>query len=130
MNVSIEVSKVSIASAGGVRIAFPSSMTELELGLVLHGMAGALISKSAGTAPGNGAEVLGAEEPKAQSQSPQGKDRKTVSDRRGLPRRKVAKRSRNGKKETLECGHVISPVPSNWKKHKSRACEQCVAVVA
>jgi hypothetical protein len=137
-DVSVEVSKVSIASSGEVRIAFPASMTELELGLVLHGMAGVLISKSTGSAPaGNGRaenpdsrfeglEVV--ERPKAQS--PQGKDRKTLGDRRGLPRKKVTKRSRNGKKETLSCGHVIDPVPSNWKRHKSRACEQCAAVVA
>jgi hypothetical protein len=142
MNVNLEEGKVSIVRKGGVSVACPAGMSKLELGCVLQGLAGALIadelagaSNSNGDSNGNGraaADPLNGDRFAGlritEPQSPQGTDRRTKSDRRGLPRKKVAKRSKSGKREVLECGHVIDPVPSNWKKHKSRACEACAAV--
>lgn len=138
MSVVFEESLVSIVRAQGVSIAFPASLSKAELACVLHGLAGALFQEEIASGSGELAalpeidasafEGLEITDPVELVQSPQGKNRLTKSDRRGLPRRKVTKRSRNGKTETLECGHKISPVPSNWKRHRSRACEQCAAV--
>jgi hypothetical protein len=130
MTMKIEVSTVSIASEGDVRVAFPAGMSELELGLVLQGMGMALIRRNVDSSSGERARLPGSgrrfevDPP----QAIQGKDRKTLSDRRKLPRRKVTKRT--GRREELECGHVIEKTPSNWKKHKSRACSQCPVVKA
>ena len=129
---------VSILRTGGVNVAVAAGMSRLELGLVLHGLAGALIRGDVAAAPaasngnGNGASQLVAADRfvglvTEKPQSPQGSDRKTVGDRRGLPRKRVVSRTKRGKREELECGHAIEPVPSNWKKHRSRACEQCAA---
>lgn len=133
-SVVFEESLVSIVRSGGVSIAYPSTMSRFELATVLHGLVGALFageieaSSEARALPGAsrlaGIEVTDPNAP----QSPQGKNRLTNGDRRGLPRRKVTKRTKGGKREELSCGHVIDPVPSNWKKHKSRACEQCAEV--
>jgi hypothetical protein len=144
----IEEAKVSIISVdtphGAVRIALPVALPRGDLGFVLQGLGMRLIledrkSDSNGNgAAGNGVPANGAasfaehakrfgglEIAEPQAQSPQRDDRRTKSDRRGLPRRKVVKRNRSGKREELSCGHVIEPVPTNWKKHKSRACEAC-----
>jgi hypothetical protein len=136
MSVVFEDSLVSIVRAGGVSIAYPHTMTRFELATVLHGLVGALFSgeiaasaEARPAAPVDTSRVAGLEVTDA-PQSPQGANRLTNGDRRGLPRKKVVKRSRNGKRETLSCGHVIDPVPSNWKEHRSRACEQCAVATA
>jgi hypothetical protein len=133
MNVELEEAKVSILKREGVSVAFPTGMSKLQLGLVLQTLAGALIAdelEASSIANGNGAHNRIAEQVDADleipaAQAPQGDDRLTTSDRRGMPRRRIVKRSRRGKREVLSCGHVIDPVPSNWKRHKSRACEAC-----
>lgn len=139
MSFTIEESLVSIVRSEGVSVAYPASLSKAELACVLHGLAGALFQAEIASGSGELAALPeridasafeGLEITEPVVQSPQGKNRLTKGDRRGLPRRKVTKRSRNGKTETLECGHKISPVPSNWKRHKSRACEQCAAVTA
>lgn len=142
MRIELEAARVAIVDHEGVRLAVPASMTKLELACVLQGLAGALLADALEDAPapapapvngnGNGAAPVNrlAELEVAAPQQPQDATRRTKSDRRGLPRKKVVKRSRNGKREELECGHVVEPVPSNWKRHRSRACEQCAAELA
>lgn len=139
-SVKFEDGLVSVLRVGGVSIARPAEMTRLELGLVLHGLAGTLIAEeveAAASVNGNGVARIAAIdtsrfaglEVEPGVQSPQGKDRKTKSDRRCLPRRKVVRRIKKGRLEVLECGHRVA-VPANWKKHASRACSQCVAVAS
>lgn len=134
----IEEERVSILRSAGVNVAFPAGMSRLDLGLVLHGLAGALIrgdveAATSSSSNGNGVAVpagrfsgLEVSEPVDAVQQPQGKDRKTRADRRGMPRRKVVRRLKKQKLEILECGHKVH-TPSNWKKHKARACAQCAA---
>jgi hypothetical protein len=130
--VKLEEARVAVVEWEGVRLAVPASMSKLELACVLQGLAGALLTDALGGGAhgnGNGAAPLEVEADVVEPgpQQPQAANRLTNGDRRGLPRKKVTKRSRDGKREELACGHVIEPVPSNWKKHKSRACEQCAA---
>jgi hypothetical protein len=126
-DVTFEQNLVSIVRTGGVSIAYPAGMSSFELASVLHGLVGALFQGELAASSEAVLPVEPSPEPSPEPTPVQGPDRKTLGDRRGLPRCKVVKRSRNGKKETLECGTVIDPVPSNWKKHKSRACEACAA---
>ncbi len=135
----IEVAAVSIASAGGVRVAFPSSMSKLDLGPVLQSMGMSLIrGELASNENGNGSRItvdtgrfggLEISEPKAKET--QGKNRRTLVDRRCMPRRKVTGRKKvsGGTRETLECGHVLT-LGSNNKRHKSRACAECAEVLS
>jgi len=134
MKVNLEEGRVSIIRQGTVSVAFPVGLSKLELGCVLQGLAGLLIADELekntngnGNGNGNGHNRIAAEVAEPVVQTPQGKNRLTKFDRRGLPRKKVVKRSRDKKTETLSCGHKIS-VPSNWKTHGARACEQCAVV--
>jgi len=115
MDYSFEESLVSVVRSGGVSIAFPSSLSKADLACVLHGLAGALFREAAGSG-----------EHGALPQRPQ-KAYRTKRDRRGLPRKKVVERKNGGRLEVLECGHEIA-VPTNWKRHESRSCEQCAPV--
>jgi hypothetical protein len=141
MSVVFEESLVSIVRSEGVSIAYPSSLSKAELACVLHGLAGALFQAEIASGSGelaalperNGAsrfEGLEITDPaEAEIQVPQGANRRTLDDRRKWPRKKVVKRLKKGKVEVLSCGHKLA-VPSNWKRHGSRACQQCALVTS
>jgi hypothetical protein len=109
----------------GVRVMRPQGMSEVELACALHAMAQELLlgasAISSGPAPVNGnghnrVAAVVAEDPQPL----------TKPDRRGMPRKKVVRRTKikGGSREKLECGHTVD-LSSNQKRHKTRSCEAC-----